>query len=85
MLTPQQIQYKLKMQHHRCYYAASGHAKFEKKDGKYIYHLEHTIPLSRTEHNPKNDANYVVLACPSCNTKKYNKLPHEWEQGGRLL
>lgn len=83
-LTPEQIQAKLKAQKYRCYYAACGHAKFQKKDGKYIYHLEHTIPISRTEHNPRNDINYVVLSCPSCNLSKKDKLPHEWTDGGRL-
>jgi hypothetical protein len=84
-LTTQQIQQKLKAQRYRCYYAACGYAKFEKKNGKYIYHLEHTIPLSRTEYNPKNDVNYVVLACPACNMSKHDKLPWEWSEGGRLF
>lgn len=84
-LTSTQIQEKLRSQHYRCYYAACGHAKFEKRNGKYIYHTEHTIPLSRTEHNPRHDINYVVLSCPDCNLKKGAKLPHEWPEGGRLL
>lgn len=84
-LTTQQIQAKLKSQNYCCYYSACGHAKFEKQNGKYVFHLEHTIPLSRSEHNPRHDVNYVVLACPSCNLSKKNKLPHEWPEGGRLL
>lgn len=46
------------------------------------YHIEHVIPLSRggSDH-PDNK----VLACPSCNLSKGNKLPHEWSKGGRLL
>lgn len=84
-LTHEQIQQKLKAQKYRCYYASCNHAKFEKKNGKYIYHLEHTIPLSRTEHNPRHDVNYVVLACPACNQRKHNKLPHEFFEGGRLF
>ncbi|HEY4032727.1 MAG TPA: HNH endonuclease [Ktedonobacteraceae bacterium] len=84
-LTLSQIQAKLKAQKYRCYYAACGHAKFEKKNGKYVYHLEHTIPVSRTEHNPRHDINYVVLSCPSCNLSKGAKLPHEFGEGGRLF
>lgn len=84
-LTPSQIQAKLRAQRHRCYYAACGHAKFKKVKGKYIYHLEHTIPLSRTEEGPRHDINYVVLACPSCNLSKGSKLPHEFGEGGRLF
>lgn len=81
-LTLQQIRQKLRMQRFRCYYCA---AKLERQGKKYIYHLEHTIPLSRVEHNPRHDVNYVVLSCPTCNLRKKNKLPHEWPDGGRLL
>jgi len=81
-LTSLQVQTKLKAQRHKCYYCQK---KFEKLKGRYVYHLEHTIPLSRTEENPQNDVNYVVLACPACNQEKHNKLPHEWTKGGRLL
>lgn len=84
-LTSQQIEQKLKAQHYACYYAACGHKKFEKRDGKYIYHLEHTIPVSRTEEGPRHDINYVVLACPECNSRKRARLPHEWPEGGRLF
>lgn len=85
-LTAEQIQEKLKAQHYRCYYAACGHARFKKdKNGVYIYQIEHTIPVSRTEANPRHDVNYVVLSCPMCNMKKQDKLPHEWEEGGRLF
>lgn len=81
-LTSQQIQSKLKAQKHKCYYC---HRNFEKKDGKYIYHLEHTIPLSRSEYAPRHDINFVVLACPTCNLRKNNKAPWEWVEGGRLF
>lgn len=81
-LTLEQIQAKLKAQHHKCYYCFT---KFEKKNGRYIFHLEHTIPLSRTDYAPRNDINFVVLACPSCNMKKNDRLPHEFWEGGRLL
>lgn len=46
------------------------------------YHVDHAIPLSRGgSDGPEN----IVIACPSCNTKKRDKMPHEWAQGGRLL
>lgn len=81
-LTLEQIQTKLKAQQYKCYYCG---AKFVRRDGKYAYHLEHTIPLSRLESHPRHDINYVVLACPPCNFKKNNRLPHEFFEGGRLF
>jgi 5-methylcytosine-specific restriction endonuclease McrA len=81
-LTQEQIQEKLKKQRYKCYYCA---VKFEKRNGRYVYHLEHTIPISRVEAGPRHDVNYVVLSCPHCNAKKHNKLPHEWLEGGRLF
>lgn len=84
-LTDCQIQEKLKQQRYRCYYAACGYARFKKKKGKYMYHIEHTVPVSRTECGPRHDINFVVLSCGPCNDKKHNKLPHEWPEGGRLL
>lgn len=84
-LTAQHIQEKLKCQQYRCYYADCGYARFERRHGRYIFHLEHTIPVSRTEAGPRHDSNFVVLACPSCNLKKHNKLPHEWPEGNRLM
>lgn len=82
--TPEQIQERLKRQKHKCYYCS---IKFERKDGKYIYHVDHTFPLSRVAGSdiPANDINYVVLACPSCNLSKGNKYPWEFYQGGKLL
>lgn len=46
------------------------------------YHIDHVVPLSRGGSNwPEN----IVIACPSCNLSKHDRLPHEWPQGGRLL
>lgn len=81
-LTADQIQAKLKAQKYACYYCFD---KFARIDNKYVFHLEHTIPVSRLEHNPRHDVNYVVLACPTCNLKKHNRLPHEFPEGGRLF
>jgi hypothetical protein len=85
ILTEEQILHKLKLQRYRCYYAACGHSKFEKAKGKYVFHLEHTIPVSRAEEGPRHDIDYVVLACPSCNLRKHDRLPHEFFEGGRLF
>lgn len=41
------------------------------------FHVDHIIPLSRGGDN--NDEN-VQLLCPSCNWKKGNKLPDEFER-----
>lgn len=81
--TPQQIQEQLKRQKHKCYYCS---IKFEKRNGNYVYHIDHTFPLSRVSNNiPANDISYLVIACPWCNTSKGNKYPWEWHEGGRLL
>lgn len=82
MLTPEQIQTKMKAQRCRCYYCFN---KFKKIKGQYVYHLEHTIPVSRLDASPRHDENFVVLACPVCNIKKGAKLPSEWSEGGRLF
>lgn len=85
--TPEQIQEQLKRQKHKCYYAACGHSKFQKIKGKYIYHIEHTYPLSRVAGTdiPANDIGYLVLTCPSCNLSKNDRFPWEFPEGGRLL
>jgi 5-methylcytosine-specific restriction endonuclease McrA len=58
----------------KCYYCGE---KVGKK-----YHVDHVVPLSRGgSHSPDN----IVIACPTCNLRKNNKLPHEWLEGGRLL
>ncbi len=82
--TPAQIQDLLKRQRHKCYYC---HNKFEKRKEKYIYHVDHTFPLSRVAGTdiPANDISYLVLTCPTCNVKKNNKFPWEFPEGGRLL
>lgn len=72
--TASDIQKQYTNQKGRCYYC---HAKVGK-----VYEVDHVIPLSR---GGTNDPSNLVIACPPCNAKKYNKLPHEWREGGRLL
>ncbi len=82
--THEQIQDLLSSQHHRCYYCGN---KFAKVKGKYVYHVEHTFPVSRVAGGniPANDISYLVLACPHCNMSKKDKFPWEFPEGGRLL
>jgi hypothetical protein len=83
-----QIREQLKRQRYCCYYLRCGQSKFPKdKTSSYGYrfHIEHVVPLSRTEHAPRNDMSNIVLACEDCNLSKRNKLPHEWIEGGRLF
>ncbi len=44
------------------------------------YHVDHVIPLKR---GGRNTPGNTVISCPPCNTRKRDKLPHEWI--GRLL
>lgn len=82
-LTSQEIQEKLTLQKYCCYYCKK---KFQRKPDKtFIYQIEHTVPISREEAQPRHDINHVVLSCPTCNLKKGDKLPHEWPEGNRLL
>jgi 5-methylcytosine-specific restriction endonuclease McrA len=72
--TEEDIQKQYANQKGRCYYC---HAKVGD-----IYEVDHVIPLSR---GGSNDISNLVIACILCNRRKYNKLPHEWHEGGRLL
>jgi CRISPR/Cas system Type II protein with McrA/HNH and RuvC-like nuclease domain len=78
-----QIQDQLKRQRHKCYYCQK---QLQKVKGRYIYHVEHTFPLSRVAGTdiPANSIDYIVLACPACNMSKHDKFPWEWPEGGRL-
>lgn len=70
--TTEDVDLMMKSQKGKCWYC--------QKDITKKYEIEHRVPLSRGGTNyPSN----LVLACPKCNRKKYNKLPHEWN--GRLL
>lgn len=80
--TPEQIQNLLKQQKYQCYYCSK---KFEKSKGRYVYHIDHTFPLSRVANMPANSIDYLVVSCPRCNRRKGNKFPWEFFEGGRLL
>jgi len=41
------------------------------------YHMDHLIPLSRGGSNTPDN---IVISCPSCNARKWNKMPDEWEK-----
>lgn len=71
--TTQDILRMKKVQRGKCYYCGCKLTK---------YHVDHVIPLSR---GGSNDPSNLVLACPSCNTSKGDRLPSEWIKGGKLL
>lgn len=72
--TAADIEAQYKRQKGRCYWC-------DVKVGE-TYHMDHVVPLSRGGSDlPEN----LVVACPTCNCSKHDKLPHEWPQGGRLL
>ena len=82
--TSAQIQEQLMRQKRKCYYC---HDKFKRVKDKYVYHVDHTFPLSRIAGTdiPANSIDYLVLTCPACNLSKSDKFPWEWSEGGRLL
>lgn len=64
------------------YQRQKGHCYWCGKRLDKTYNVDHVIPLSRGGSNwPSN----LVIACRDCNNHKYNKLPHEWPESGRLL
>jgi 5-methylcytosine-specific restriction endonuclease McrA len=73
--TKEDVQRQYQAQKGKCYWCG--------KDVSNVYHLDHVIPLAKGGSNgPEN----LVIACPSCNLSKRDKLPHEWPgNGGKLL
>ena len=67
--------------------------QFMRQDGKCFYcqvqlqharnswNADHVIPLSR---GGSNGIENIVIACPTCNRRKNDKLPHEWLNGGEI-
>jgi 5-methylcytosine-specific restriction endonuclease McrA len=72
--TAQQLQEQYQRQRGKCYYCK---VKLSK-----AWHADHVVPLSK---GGSNDISNIVIACPKCNQSKYNKMLHEWIDGGRLL
>lgn len=80
-----------RLQAEGAYTIADTQAQYERQKGRCYwcnvkvgntYDVDHIVPLSRGGTNwPEN----IVIACPSCNRSRGDKLPHEWPQGGRLL
>lgn len=44
------------------------------------YHVDHKIPLSRTELNPTNDPKNICCACPKCNVQKRDMTAKEFRK-----
>lgn len=72
--TATDIRIQYENQKGKCYYCGEFTGK--------KYSVDHVIPLSR---GGSNDPSNLVIACPSCNSAKKDRLPHEWPEGGRLL
>ena len=72
--TAVELQEQFHRQRGRCYYCK---VKLGKR-----WHGDHIIPLSK---GGSNSIDNIVVACPDCNQSKYNKMLHEWRDGGRLL
>lgn len=66
-LTIKGIRRQYDAQQGRCYYC-----KAELSDK---YHVDHFIPLSR---GGTNTLDNIVIACPTCNMRKHNKMPDEF-------
>lgn len=70
--TAADIRAQYKSQKGKCWYCG-------KKVGD-KYDVDHRVPLSRGGSNAPDN---LVIACPTCNRSKHDRLPHEW--CGRLL
>ena len=72
--TAKQLQEQFQRQKGKCYWC-------KVKLGK-TWHADHVIPLAK---GGSNTIDNIVAACPTCNMRRKDKLPHEWPEGGRLL
>ncbi len=70
--TKTDVQLQLLSQNGRCWWCGKPTAD--------KYHVDHRIALARGGSNASNN---IVISCPSCNLKKKDKSP--WEFNGRLL
>ena len=70
--TAEDIALQMKSQRGKCWWC-----------GKWIvgkYHVDHRVPIAR---GGSNGPGNLVISCPTCNLRKHDKLPQEWN--GRLL
>lgn len=74
--TTEELYQQLKRQKNRCYYCKARLGK-----GRNNWNADHIVPLSK---GGGNSIDNIVIACPKCNRDKYNRMPHEWRNGGRL-
>ena len=42
------------------------------------FHIDHIIPVARTELNPSNEPNNLQLLCPHCNNAKWIRTHDEF-------
>lgn len=75
--TDQQIKEQYTRQKNRCYWCKTDLRKEIRTP-----HIDHILPLSR---GGSNNIDNLVIACHRCNESRNNRLPHEWNKGGRLL
>lgn len=74
--TTEQLYQQFMRQHGKCFYC-----QVELQHARNSWHADHIIPLSR---GGSNNIENIVIACPTCNRKKHDKLPHEWQNGGEI-
>lgn len=70
--TAEDIALQMKSQNGKCWWCG--------KQIKGKYHVDHRVPIAR---GGSNDPGNLVISCPTCNLRKHDKLPQEWN--GRLL
>jgi 5-methylcytosine-specific restriction endonuclease McrA len=65
--TPDDVRHQYALQKGKCHWC-------DKPVGD-DYHVDHIIPLSK---GGDNSARNICISCPTCNSSKGAKLPHEW-------
>lgn len=67
-------------QKRRCYYCGCEMIKEPFKPNSAT--VDHVVPLDQ---KGRNSPDNLVIACRDCNSRKGNKRPDQWTEGGRLL
>lgn len=65
--TAEDVQDKIRIQRHKCYWCKKPHGV--------VYHIDHAIPLAK---GGTNDSGNIVIACAKCNLSKRDKMPSEF-------